>query len=150
MSLAHENNRFLGISLGNEEFALPLLSVREVIAMTDITPVPYAPTAYLGIMNLRGQVISVLDLRQKLGIKGTGISDASIVICNLGAHCVGLVVDSINSVMGIGADKISPAPVAHGNKAAAFVAGVYLKEKQLVLLLDLAKVLDISSHKRAA
>ena len=60
-------DRYLSFNLGVEEYAVPLLAVREVIAMPEYTPVPYTPPYFLGIMNLRGQVISIMDLRQKLG-----------------------------------------------------------------------------------
>ena len=62
-------HRFLEFTLGSEDYAIPLLSVREVISVPETTPIPKAPTHFLGIMNLRGQVISVVDLRTKLKIK---------------------------------------------------------------------------------
>ena len=61
--------RYLSFSLGSEDYAIPLLSVKEVIAVPEITPIPFTPSHFLGIMNLRGQVISIIDLRSKLGIK---------------------------------------------------------------------------------
>ena len=75
--------RFLCFSLGAEEYAIPLLVVREVIAMPEYTPVPYTPPYFLGIMNLRGQVISVMDLRQKLGLKPRSDAETTVIICDL-------------------------------------------------------------------
>ena len=72
--------RFLCFSLGVEEYAIPLLEVREVIAMPEYTPVPYTPPYFLGIMNLRGQVISVMDLRQKLGVTARGDAETTVII----------------------------------------------------------------------
>lgn len=60
--------KFLGFSLGTEEYAIPLLSVKEVIALPEITPVPFSPPHFLGIINLRGQIISVMDLRKKFAL----------------------------------------------------------------------------------
>jgi purine-binding chemotaxis protein CheW len=62
------NSRYLSFNVGKEQYAIPLLTVREVIGMPEITPVPFTPNYFLGIMNLRGQIISVVDLRLKLGL----------------------------------------------------------------------------------
>src|SRR4051812_41249332 len=95
----NDQNRFLSFSLGNEEYGVPLLAVKEVIAMPEITPIPYTPSYFLGIMNLRGQVISVMDLRQKLGVKPSQSSETAVIICDLNSLSIGVVVDSINSVL---------------------------------------------------
>ena len=91
--------RYLCFSLGEETFAIPLLSVREVIAVPEITRVPQTPAHFMGIMNLRGQVISILDLRTKMGIKVQKTSETPVIICDLSPLCVGVVVDSIQAVL---------------------------------------------------
>ncbi len=79
-------NRFLCFSLGNEHYAIPLLTVKEVIAPPETTPVPQTPAYFKGIMNLRGQVISVIDLRTKLGIKPLQSAENAVIICDSGEH----------------------------------------------------------------
>ena len=141
-----EQSRYLCFSLGSEEYAIPLLTVKEVIAMPEITPVPQTPAYFLGIMNLRGQVITILDLRQKLNIKPQGNSETSVVICDFEKFSVGVVVDSINSVLAPEENTIVPKPDLQNSKASAYVTGVYRKDKRLVLFLDIFKSLNIEDQ----
>lgn len=139
--------RFLCFSLGQEEFAMPLLKVREVIAMPDVTPVPHTPSYFIGIMNLRGQVISVLDLRKKLGIKFGAGAETSVIISDLGHMSLGLVVDSVNSVLAPQPGEVSPTPEIHSQMNANYLTGVYRKDKRLILFLDVGRALDVDDHK---
>lgn len=136
------NDRYLAFSLGKETYGIPLLTVREVIAVPSFTPIPQTPAHFLGLMNLRGQVISVLDLRQKLGIKPTPESEASVIICDLSPLCLGVVVDSIDSVLTPAADSVSPPPEASG-RSLAYLSAVCRSGEKLVLLIDIAKALDV-------
>jgi purine-binding chemotaxis protein CheW len=156
MNAANENEktkltlggeRFLNFSLGEEEYAIPLLSVKEVIALPDITPVPFTPAHFLGIMNLRGQVISVIDLRQKFGIKPKSNTETAVIICDLNPTCLGIVVDSVNSVLSPQASEISEKPEIQSSKNTDYIQGVYRQDKRLVLLLDVTKTLDMEDRK---
>ena len=152
--MTQDNNRFLCFTLGADDFAMPLLSVREVIGFPELTPIPQAPAYFLGMMNLRGQVISVVDLRIKLGVKGTKGAETSVIIIDLGEHFLGLVVDSVNSVISPTKDEISPPPDLSRTPASEFVTSVYRKENRLVLILDIIRVLSKEdksfAHKQAA
>ena len=139
-------SRYLCFSLGMEEYAIPLLTVKEVIAMPEITPVPQTPSYFLGIMNLRGQVITILDLRQKLAIKPLGNAETSVIICDFNNFSVGVVVDAINSVLAPEPNTISAKPDLQSSKASAYITGVYRKEKRLVLFLDVFKSLNIEDQ----
>ena len=140
--MSQDTNRFLCFTLGTDDFAMPLLSVREVIGLPELTPIPQAPSYFLGMMNLRGQVISVIDLRVKLGIKGNKGSETSVIIIDLGEHFLGLVVDSVNSVISPTKDEISPPPDLSRTPASEFVDAVYRKDNKLVLILDIIRVLS--------
>ena len=102
-----DNMRYLCFDLGNREFAIPLLSAKEVIGIPEVTAVPQSPSHFLGIMNLRGNVISVLDLRLKLSIKPVTSEENTIIILDLGDYNLGVVVDRVNSVQTVEKDKIS-------------------------------------------
>lgn len=141
-----DSERYIRFSLGEEEYAMPLLRVREVIAMPDITSIPQTPSYFLGIMNLRGQVITILDLRTKLGIKPANTSEVAVIICDLGSISIGVVVDSINSVLTPKAGELSERPTMQGGKAADYITGVYRKEAGLVLLLDISKLLSVEDQ----
>lgn len=141
------SERYMSFSLGKEEYAIPLLSVKEVLGLPEITPVPQTPSYFLGIMNLRGQVISVMDLRLKLGIKPKDGSETVVVICQIGNLVVGITVDSVNSVLTPGEGEISASPEVEATKNARFVTHVYRKETHLVLLLDVGKALSLEDFK---
>jgi purine-binding chemotaxis protein CheW len=149
-------NRFIEFSLGNEDYAIPLLMVREVISVPDTTPIPKSPTHFLGIMNLRGQVISVVDLRKKLKVDPKKDKEEAVIIVDIGSMNIGVVVDSINKVLAFSQDEVSEMPEIESQVNTQFIYGVYKKESSLTVLLDIAKVLDLkdletlSGQKRAA
>ena len=143
----NKSNRFLAFSLGQEDYAIPLLSVKEVIGVPEITPVPYTPPHFLGIMNLRGQVISVLDLRMKFNVtKKATNAETSIIICDLFPLNLGIVVDSINSVLTLNADEIKERPHIQSSKSSDYIMGVANVNNQLTLLLDVAKALSVEDQ----
>jgi purine-binding chemotaxis protein CheW len=138
--------KFICFSLGQEEFAIPLLSVREVLGVPPVTPIPQAPNYFLGIMNLRGTVISVMDLRQKLGIKPIPSDETGVIILDLGDYFLGVVVDSVNSVHSLEENEISEKPVMDGQKSYDFISGVFRKDNRLILLLDISKALSVEDR----
>ncbi|MBS1962307.1 MAG: purine-binding chemotaxis protein CheW [Bdellovibrionales bacterium] len=151
--MSNSTERFLLFSLGKEDYGMPLLTVREVIAIPNVTPIPHSPSHFLGLMNLRGQVISVLDLRQKLGIKPTGSGEASVIICDLAPLCLGVVVDSINSVLAPEEGSISDPPDSKVARNVEYITGVCRNGDKLVLLVDISKALsveDVRAIKKAA
>ncbi len=139
---------YLCFSLGKEKFAMPLLQVKEVIANAETTNIPQAPPYFRGIINLRGQVISVLDLRSKLKIgKAESTPETTIVILDIGEHSLGAIVDSVDSVASFEADEIS-APPSHDSSAKIdFIVGVAKREKDLVLIIDIKKALNTDDMK---
>lgn len=138
------SERYLSFSLGSEDYAVPLLDVKEVIGMPEFTPIPFAPAHFLGIMNLRGQVISVIDFRTKLGIKASPGAETAVIICDLEQLSLGIVVDSINSVISPKESDLSEKPEVQGSKASEYITHVYRMDKKLILLLDIAKALGVA------
>lgn len=138
-------NRFLCFRLENENYALPLADVKEVLAIPDITPIPQVPNYFLGIMNLRGQVISVIDLRLKIGLKGAKSAETCIIIIEHGETCVGIVVDEVRSVMTLQEGDLKPAPDMGGAKRAQYITGVVNRDEELILTLDIARALDLQN-----
>lgn len=139
---ATESGRYLAFSIGGKDFAVPLLKVREVIALTDITEIPHTPAHFKGIMSLRGQIISVIDLKTKFGMKAAPASmDTAIVILDLNPVCLGVVVDAVNSVMALDDNQISPAP-SLDDIGSQHILGVARIDKQLIILLNIEKTLS--------
>lgn len=138
----NEINRFIEFGLGKENYAVSLLMVREVISVPETTPIPKSPIHFLGIMNLRGQVISVIDLRKKLKIESKCDKEEVVIIVDIGGSSIGVVVDSINKVLAFSSDDVSEMPMVEGQINTHFILGVYKKEDSLTVLLDIAKVLS--------
>jgi purine-binding chemotaxis protein CheW len=141
-----DNNRYLCFSVANEEFGIPLLNVKEVIGYPDITPVPQTPSHFLGIMNLRGNVISVLDMRLKIGQKATKSEETTVMILDLGGFNLGVVVDCVNSVIAVQPDQLSPRPVIESSKNTEYISNVYRRDDRLILFIDIAKALSVDDY----
>ncbi|NCN26798.1 purine-binding chemotaxis protein CheW [bacterium] len=139
-----EADKYLEFALGSEFFALPLLMVREVIPLPETTPIPKAPAHFVGIMNLRGQVISIIDLRAKLKTKSKiGNEEEAVVIAAIGELSIGVVVDSVTRVLALYGDQIAQVPQVDSQVSTKFIQGVYKKEDTLTMLLDVAGLLDV-------
>lgn len=152
----NEINRFIEFGLGKENYAVSLLMVREVISIPETTPIPTSPSHFLGIINLRGQIISVIDLRKKLKIEANSDKEEVVIIVDVGGENVGVVVDSINKVLAFSSDDVSEMPAVDAQINTRFIFGVYKKENSLTILLDIAKILSskdmlaIADSKKAA
>jgi purine-binding chemotaxis protein CheW len=138
--------KYLSFVLGEENFAIPLLKVREVIALPDITPVPQSAQHVLGIMNLRGQIITIFDMRSCLKIKVTKKEDLTVIICDMEFGQIGFLVDSVSSVLSATGDEISEVPP--GSKAASqsYIVSIHRKEDQLILMLDVDQLLSVEAR----
>ena len=144
-----DSRRFLQFDLGSENYAIPLLEVKEVIPLPETTPLPNSPAYYVGIMNLRGQIISIVDLRKRLKIdsKKEGLEEA-VVIIEIEGIAIGVVVDSINRVLNIENHEVAEVPEVKSQVNAQFIQGVYKDEDKLTVFLDLETILNIREIKK--
>ncbi|PWU19334.1 MAG: chemotaxis protein CheW [Bdellovibrio sp.] len=143
-------DRYLCFKVAQEEFAIPLLTVKQVIGMPEVTTVPQVPSYFLGIMNLRGQVISIIDLRLKLGIKTQEQgAEKSVIIIEMDSHSIGLVVDEVHSVLSAIAENLSPPPDLGRSPAGEYVSAVYRKDDKLILIIDILKILSVDDRATA-
>lgn len=136
--------RYLCFSLGKEKFAIPLLQVKEVIAFVEPTPIPQAPAYFRGIFNLRGNVISLLDLRSKIKVGKPDITtETTIIILDINSTLLGVVVDSVNSVTKFESVDLSAAPKTDSATKVDFISGVAKANNTLTLILNLELVLNV-------
>lgn len=141
--------RYLEFKLGTENYAVQLLKIKEVIPHPETTPLPNGPSHFLGIMNLRGQIISVVDLRKKLKIAvNDEESENAVIIMNFDGISIGLVVDSIDKVLNVSKSEISEVPEVESAVNGKYIQGIYKQEDNLIVLLNLEKVLNIDELKR--
>jgi purine-binding chemotaxis protein CheW len=141
---------YLKFSLHDEHFALPLLMVKEVIALPEVTSIPNTPKYFLGIMNLRGQIISIVDLRTKLNIQSQFNAETTVVICEMKPYCVGIVVDSVDNVLSLTNAEIKEKPKIESAGPTDYITGVVNKDNQLILIVDMIKALDMSDRELIA
>lgn len=141
-----KSNRYICFNLGAQEYGVPLLSIKEVLALPEVTPIPQSPNHFLGIMNLRGNVISVMDLRIKIGVKSANTDETSVMILDLGSYLLGVVVDKINAVLTLNEGDISERPILESTKSTDYIENVYRSKDQLVLLISIAKALSLEDQ----
>ena len=129
--------------LGDERYGLDIAAVYEIIRHQPITAVPRSPVFVEGVINLRGRIIPVIDLRERFGMEDTEPTKASrIVVCEAAGTRVGLIVDAVSEVLMIQGDAIEPTPeVAAGDDARA-LRGIARLGERLVILLDLDGLFD--------
>ena len=142
------DGKFLCFTLGKEKFAIPLLQVKEVLGNVETTSIPQAPPHFKGIMNLRGQVISVVDLRIKLKIGKPDITpETTIIIMDFAPLSLGVIVDSVDCVAMYEAKDISEPPDTDSTIKSDFITGVARADKALTLILDLKAMLNTNDYK---
>ncbi|MFN7036984.1 MAG: chemotaxis protein CheW [Bellilinea sp.] len=129
--------------LENEKYGVDIASVEGIIKMQEITRLPHAPEFIEGITNLRGTIVPVVDLRTRFGLlRKEPTRDTRIVIANMDSSKVGIIVDAVTQVIRVPEDKIEPPPQMSVTINSAFIKNIAKLESELVILLDLGKVLS--------
>jgi purine-binding chemotaxis protein CheW len=131
--------------LGREEYGIEIASVQEIIRATDITPVPGAPAHVRGVINLRGKIIPVVDLRTRFALPQAEASEAQrIVVVELGVKRIGMLVDSVSQVIRISSGVVEEMPEEATSIDENFIKGVGKLDSRLIIILDLNKSLLIA------
>ena len=127
--------------LTKEDYGLPISKVQEINRMVEVTKLPHTPDFMEGIINLRGRVIPVLDLRKRFGFGFQGSTDDTrIMVTDVSGQTVGLIVDAVNEVVRITGDCIEPPPNSFVPDA-QFVQGIGKLESRLVIILDIDRII---------
>ena len=128
--------------LGREEYGVEIAAVQEIIRATDITPVPGAPSHVRGVINLRGNIIPVVDLRRRFALAAVEASDSQrIIVIELGEKRIGMLVDSVSQVIKVPAGVVEEMPEEATSVDENFIKGVGKLENRLVIILDLNRSL---------
>ncbi len=129
--------------LASETYGVNVMQVQEVLRFTEIAPVPGAPHYVLGIINLRGNVVTVIDTCQRFGLPAIDVTDSTrIVIIEANGQVIGILVDSVAEVVYLKASEIEIAPNVGNDESAKFIQGVTHRDGELLILVDLNKMLD--------
>jgi purine-binding chemotaxis protein CheW len=128
--------------IGEEEYGVDIMAVQEIILVGCITQVPEVPEHVLGVINLRGNVIPIMNLRRRFGMPDQPSDESTrIVVMNLGGRTVGAVVDGVNEVLRLSHDEISSTPPSLGGAGKDYVLGLARRKERLLILLDMARLL---------
>jgi purine-binding chemotaxis protein CheW len=128
--------------LDGETYGINVMQVQEVLRYTEVAAVPGAPSYVLGIINLRGNVVTVIDTRHRFNLSGGELTDNTrIVIIEADRHVIGILVDSVAEVVYLRQSEIEAAPNVGNQESAKFIQGVCYKNNELLILIELNKLL---------
>lgn len=124
--------------VGAEEFAVEILAVREINRMTEVTHVPEAPACVEGVINLRGLIVPIVDLRKRFGTPSDrSDDDTRIIVVEVNKRLIGFIVDRVSEVLRLDRDVIDPAPDLGHSEVGQFISGVGKLEDRLIILLNI-------------
>ena len=135
--------QWVTFQLENETYGINVMQVQEVLRYTESAPVPGAPSYVLGIINRRGNVVTVIDTRQRFGLDSADVTDNTrIVIIEADKQVVGIMVDSVAEVVYLRQSEVETAPNVGNDESAKFIQGVCNKNNELLILVELDKMMS--------
>ncbi|MCG8336104.1 MAG: chemotaxis protein CheW [Proteobacteria bacterium] len=137
-----QKDKYLSFRLGNEEYGIEIRHIIEIIVMQEITKVPDMPGFIIGVINLRGNVISVMDIRKRFGLDSRDYDDRTcIIVVQINNISIGLIVDTVNEVVDIPENQIDPPPRTHSGIGSSYIQGMGKIGEKVKILLDIEKIL---------
>ncbi len=135
-------HQFLTFALGQEEYGVEILKIQEIKGFSAITPLPNAPPYVRGVLNLRGTIVPIVDLRKKFGLAEVEYTKFTvIVVVQVRQKIMGFIVDAVSDVLTVAGTDIQPTPDLHGQVDTTYLNGLARAGEKLVILLDIDKVL---------
>lgn len=142
VSSGNDIQQFLTFTLDDQEFGIEILRVQEIKNFTRVTPIPNMPSCIKGVMNLRGTIVPIVDLRIRFDMPTTQYSQFTVIIVvNVGTRIMGLVVDAVSDVLNVESNAIEPTPDL-GSINISFISGLAKSGDRLVTLLDIEQLLN--------
>ena len=146
-AMTEKEGKYLTFSLAEEEYGIGILKIKEIIGMMPITPVPQTPEHVKGVINLRGKVIPVVDLRLRFGMESIEYGERTCIIVveitgQAGTVQIGIVVDSVSEVLNIKGEDVEETPTFGTKVNTDFILGMAKMEGGVKILLDIDKVLS--------
>ena len=143
--------QIVSFKIGSEEFGIDILKVQEIIKMLDLTKVPNSPDFVVGVVNLRGKIIPVIDLRTRLNMSSIeNNKDTRIIVVEIESSTIGFVVDEVSEVLRIPENITEPPPSMVAGINSDFITAVGKLEDRLLILLDLEKVFSLQEKTELA
>lgn len=147
------NNKFLTFGLGEKSYAIPILKIKEIIGMMDITKIPRLPDYVKGVINLRGKIVPVIDLRLKFGLYEKNYhKKTSIIVVEINVDGTNMlssiVVDSVNEVLDIEPCDVKPPSLDELNVEKEYLTGILKQNSSVIMLLDIVKLLSFKDSEK--
>jgi purine-binding chemotaxis protein CheW len=146
-------DEFLSFRLGDEEYAIDILKVQEIRALEAVTRIANAPRYLKGVINLRGSIVPIVDLRAKLGMPDSSQAGAVVIILNLAERVMGVVVDAVSDVVALAREDVRPAPEFGSVVDATFIRGLAPIGERMLILVDITRLMtsgELAVVERAA
>jgi purine-binding chemotaxis protein CheW len=134
-------DEFLSFRLGNEEYAIDILQVREIRAHEPVTRIANAPEFIRGVINLRGNIVPIVDLRLKFGQEAGYNAFTVVIILNIAERLMGIVVDAVSDVVALLPEQVRPAPNLAGAIESGFIRGLAPIEGRMLIVVDIARLM---------
>ena len=151
MTHTDHDQEFVAFCIGDQEFCIDIMSVREIRGWTPATELPHSPAYVRGVINLRGAVLPIVDLAARLGFGSDTPTDRHVIIvAQVGHQMVGLLVDAVSDILTLSSDVIQPTPDVASEIAKAFVRGVVPVEGRMISIITLDEVLPSTGAREAA
>ena len=136
-------NQFVTFQLGAETYGISILKLNEIIAYQSCTTIPNVPGFIRGVLNLRGIVVPVIDLRERFGMELKDYDQFTVIlILDVSGRIMGLVVDAVSDVLTLNSDDVKPRPHFSTGISTEFISGMGIKDKKFIILLDVDKLLS--------
>jgi len=136
-------NEFLTFTLGSEEYGVDIRKVQEIRGYDTVTRIPDAPDFIKGVINLRGTIVPVVDMRLKFKLGRAEYNEFTVmIILNIARRVVGMVVDGVSDVMQLSAEQIRPAPEFGGNVNTRYIIGLGALDERMLILVDIEKLMS--------
>jgi purine-binding chemotaxis protein CheW len=148
--LEHTKSEYVTVTVGNQMFGLPIARVQDVFVLNQMTRVPLAPDDVAGIINLRGRIVTAIDMRHRLGLGKHEQAAPMAVGLDCGGESYGLVIDSVGEVLKLGAETAEPVPVNLDDRLKRVASGIHRLETELLVVLDVDRLLDLKPVEMAA
>ena len=141
-ALVSENNQLLCVRVGEQEFALDIRAIREIRGWISSTPLPHAPAYVKGMINLRGSVLAIIDLAERLGLPGTTANATSVVVViESGNRVIGLLVDAVSDIITVKDGMRQVTPESGSSASRKYVEGLLMRDEQIISVLSIEAVM---------
>ena len=141
-ALVSENNQLLCVRVGEQEFALDIRAIREIRGWISSTPLPHAPAYVKGMINLRGSVLAIIDLAERLGLPGTTANATSVVVViESGNRVIGLLVDAVSDIITVKDGMRQVTPESGSSASRKYVEGLLMRDEQIISVLSIEAIM---------